>query len=64
MKLNDFIRAITALCKEEQNPDIVDDYGLSVVGVDYVDGNIVLTFDDPKDEIVEPEEDTLVLKIV
>lgn len=44
MKLNDFVRELTALCKEELNPEIVDDFGSDAVSVDFEDGRIVLTF--------------------
>jgi hypothetical protein len=71
MKLNDFIRELTALCKEEANPEVTDLFGDPVRGVDYVDGDIILFFteeDDitPEDSIEpdEPEEDAPVLKIV
>ena len=50
MKLNEFIRELTALCKEELNPEVVDEFDCSLIEVSFDEGKVILTFE--ADEII------------
>lgn len=56
MKLNEFIRELTAFCKEELNPEVVDEFNCSLVEVSFDEGKVILTFED--DEVIFENDDT------
>lgn len=59
MRLNDFIRELTALCKEELNPEIVDDYGSDALSINFEEGKVVITFQSTSWESVDDNDDAL-----
>ena len=50
MKYNEFIAALVSLQKSDVNPEVTDWDGNTLSGVDFVDNNVVLLFEEALEE--------------